>query len=336
MTNTGQNDFTVGLVKQFESSFPISWWKNSKVVVGVSGGPDSVALLNLFREVAGSNKLLANLIVVHCNHRTRAASDKDEAFVRRLCQTLQITFVNKTREVTKSKSEHALRDFRYQALSEVALQFGARYIITGHTLDDQVETILFRMLRGTGISGLRGIPKIRVLKGVTIVRPLLCVTKADLLKFLKEIDQGFVVDESNSDVSYKRNFIREELLPIIEHEFPEYRGALLRLATQSDQIEDLLDQLSSNLPQTKLASATNAQIDVTRFRDQPRPVVGQFLKRHWRSLGHSEQAMSQDKWDLLIDLAIDKTKKSVQLPAKITAIRSGDIISFQVTETIRR
>src|SRR4051812_5247125 len=177
------------------------------LVVAVSGGADSVALLRALVEIGEPG---GRLVVAHLNHGLRGAeSDGDEAFVRELCGGLpDVEFRGERIDVRAAGGnlEAAARRERYAWLSRVAGECGLAWGATGHTADDQAETVLHRLLRGAGLQGLRGIAVGRELRpGVTVVRPLLGATRAEVLDFLREIGQPFHEDRSNLDLRFTRN-----------------------------------------------------------------------------------------------------------------------------------
>src|SRR5712692_7499162 len=199
------------------------------MVVAVSGGPDSVALARALKELQPALNL-EPLILAHLNHRLRGEeSDEDESFVAKLVDALSDLGAAQVRLVThrvdvggqarraKDNLEKVARDVRYRWLAEVAREAGARWIATGHTADDQAETILHRLLRGAGLKGLRGIAENRPLAGdLRVIRPLLTVTRSEVLNYLQAQEQSFRQDSSNADLRFTRNRIRHELLPFLE------------------------------------------------------------------------------------------------------------------------
>ena len=215
------------------------------LVVAVSGGPDSVALLHAL--VSGQ---LPNLIIAHLNHQLRGQdSADDERFVHDLhavlqtrgtarlelrCQQVDVG-AQALRE--NDNLENVARKIRYGWLAKVAREVHAPFVATGHTADDQAETVLHRLLRGTGLKGLRGIAARRILvPGIELIRPLLGVTRAEVLAYLEEEGQVYREDASNNNRNYTRNRIRHELLPyLVQHYNPAIASILGRLAEQAAQ-----------------------------------------------------------------------------------------------------
>ena len=190
-----------------------------RVIVGFSGGADSVCLLHFLRHL--SQKKHFEIWALHVNHGLRAEAETDEKFCRALAKKLDLSI------------EHAARKARYEALAEAAKQVGATKVALGHHLDDQAETFLLNMLRGTRAEGLCGIPPRRALnKNVEIVRPLLCITRAEVEEYLQENNLTFVTDQTNFDDIYTRNWVRHELLPLLQTKQPQIRQHLAGMAVQ--------------------------------------------------------------------------------------------------------
>lgn len=201
----------------------------ARVVVAVSGGSDSVALLRLLCSLRESFHL--DLVCAHFNHRLRGAeSDADEAFVRELAGSLDVPCETGSGDVGVYAVEHhlsceeAARELRLRFLRITALTTAAACIATAHTRDDEAETVLFRLFKGTGLRGMAGIAP----RTGMFIHPLLAVSKEQLQSWLRA--QGFAwrEDSSNADPRYERNFIRTSVIPLIESRFPAAKTAVSR------------------------------------------------------------------------------------------------------------
>jgi tRNA(Ile)-lysidine synthase len=299
------------LPMKLAAAWPAARWQNVSVLVAVSGGADSVALLRALHAVRLSGE--GRLIVAHYNHRLRGAeSDADEAFVNELAKQLGVQFVvgAASSDLAASGSgegiEGAARQARYGFLASAAGQVGARYIATAHTADDHVETILFNILRGTGLAGLAGIPRIRKLTdAATIIRPQLDVTRAEVLDYLNSIGQPYRDDSTNRLEDYTRNRIRLQLLPLLERDYnPRVREALLRLAQIAGQTDELLGkQATELLALTSRSAPGGVEIDLAPLAGASPALVRQALFIAWQEQGWPLQDMSLAKWDQLSALA---------------------------------
>lgn len=198
------------------------------VVVGVSGGPDSVALLRLLRLL--SSKRVLTITVAHIHHGVRGdAADGDQQFVETLAAEHGCRCVTR-RLAGTAQDEASLREARYDTLATIAREVGARAVAVGHTLDDHVETVLMRLIRGAGLRGVQGIPVERALGGVRLIRPLRGVWRSDVEAWLRAMGQPWRADATNTEPSFLRNRIRHELLPLLAEYNPQIKLALCHLA----------------------------------------------------------------------------------------------------------
>jgi tRNA(Ile)-lysidine synthase len=218
----------------------------SRLLVAVSGGSDSIALLFLLRDLA-ENGRFAVAGLAHLNHALRTTADRDELFCRELADRLQLPIFVKKEDVKgyargrNLSVEDAARKIRYDFLEQTAGSFGADQIAVGHTQDDQAETVLLQLLRGAGLTGLSGI---RPRRG-RVIRPLLDVARSDLRKYLMERGQPWIDDESNEDLGNPRNRIRHRVLPELDCAAgASARPALARAAAVAREDADWLDEVA--------------------------------------------------------------------------------------------
>jgi tRNA(Ile)-lysidine synthase len=211
--------------------------KESHVVVGVSSGADSVALLYALHFLR--KRLGIRLAVAHLNHGIRGkAADRDEEFVRQLAWRLGLSFVSEHADVpalAKRRGisiEMAARAARYDFFARAMRATGSNVLATAHTADDQAETVLLRFLRGAGPQGLGGMAYRSDRDGLIVIRPMLDATHADAVQFLKRHRLRWREDASNRDTDFLRNRVRHELLPLLEKKFnPQIRRALIRMSS---------------------------------------------------------------------------------------------------------
>ena len=218
--------------------------KGEKVVIGVSGGQDSVCLLHLFHGIRHSWSL--SLVIAHFNHGLRGKdSEGDERFVQEVSSALNIPcHIGRSKpsaEDGKDSLELLARKERYLFFQKVCTETEAPTLALAHTKDDDVETILFRVLRGNNGKGLRGIPYCRRLGATQVIRPLKDAGREEIRQFLEERRFSWREDGSNEDLHYTRNRIRKELLPYLEERFnPNVKEALLRLGRERSELEAYL------------------------------------------------------------------------------------------------
>jgi tRNA(Ile)-lysidine synthase len=295
------------------------------IVVAVSGGPDSVALLRILATLQQGQ----GLAVAHVNHQLRGAeSDADEAFVQELAAKLSLPMRSECLNVKAlaqregDNLEAVARRARYAWLERIAREMGASWVATGHTADDQAETVLHRLLRGTGLKGLRGIAARRALgAGIDLVRPLLLIRRADVIAYLDAEGQNYRIDSSNCDPAFTRNRIRHELLPLLVRRFnPEVVAILGRLANQANEAY----QLEQGQARTLLAAAERPRVGDLLILDRgslsgaARPLVRDVFRLLWEREGWPQGRMSFAAWDRLADVARGDLS-SVDLPCGIHA-----------------
>lgn len=313
------------------SSWPPDDWRDVTVVVAVSGGADSVSLLCGLHELRAENAS-GKLIVAHFNHRLRPAADDDARFVEQLAEQLDlICEVGVAEEPVKVSGgdgvEAEARSARYAFLLQTAQKYGARFVATAHTADDQAETVLHRVLRGTGIAGLAGIPRVRALsEAVTLIRPLLEFTRADVVEYLAARRQSFCLDESNEDPSYTRNRIRHALLPQLAAQYnPNVREALLRLGRLAGESQQVIEQAAQGLAKevVRNESPNQVHVDCTNLASESTHLIREMLIAVWKHQAWPQQQMGLEEWDALAGMVQQSlADKQVQtLPGNIRAER---------------
>lgn len=301
------------------------------VLVAVSGGPDSVALLHVLEGLRHRWKL--KLVVCHLNHQLRGKdSAADAAFVRSLGARLGLSVYGKTCNVRALASrrglglEEAGREARYRFLRAAQKKYRADRIALGHSRDDQVETILHHLLRGSGLRGLEGMTPIR---DEVFIRPLLDVNRADILDFLSAGGHNYRMDSSNQDRRFLRNRIRLDLLPLLERDYnPQVREALLKLSKLAQVDNALLDaQAGQSLRDITIASPGRCQWEARALVALPDALRGRVVLKSLESMALAEGGFSSSHVDRVLGLAAEgKSGRVVELPAGVRAWRQFDHI----------
>ena len=305
-------------------------------VVAVSGGPDSVALAHLLhgRVREGS---LPRLILAHVNHQLRgAASDADEAFVTSLPTAWQdealivrVERFDTSRE--RGNLEETARRQRYEFLARLAAEMNAAWVATGHTADDQAETVLFRLLRGSGVQGLGGMKVRRPLApGIELVRPLLDVRRAAVLDYLQSKQQAFREDDSNRDPRFTRNRLRHDLLPLLQRDYnPAVVDVLARLALQAQEVQaDLAGRATQLLAEVELPRAGSIVVLRVEALDRcPALLAREAFRLVWQREGWPMGEMNYDDWQRLLAITAGDVK-SWDFPGGIHARRVGRVLQL--------
>ena len=283
-----------------------------RLLVAVSGGADSVALLRGLLELQEDRGL--SLHVAHLNHKLRGpASDADACWVKSFCETLGVPVEIGTVDSTdlnsdQSALEETARDIRHEFFNTTLIREGCEAIVLAHSADDQVETVLHHIWRGTGMSGLRGIPwERKSASNRPLIRPMLGIRRERIEAYLHELGQDFCTDVTNADASMTRNWLRHELLPQLRVRFgTRVDLSLTRLSEQAAEMESAMVMLADPLlDQALLQTQTNTvRLHVGGFVDQPRHLVRTVFVQLWQRQRWPRQSMGFEEWDRLTEIAI--------------------------------
>lgn len=243
---------------------------NDKIVLGVSGGPDSLFMLDILNKL--KKDLQIELIVAHVNHKIRAEADEEEEFVRQFCEKIGIEFYSKRIEVEKYANnnkiglEEAGRKVRYEFFEEVCNKAEANKIAVAHNKNDKVETMIMHILRGSGTSGLQGIQP----QANKIIRPIIEIERKDIENYCEEQQLDPRIDKSNQDNTYTRNKIRNVVIPYINQEFnPNFIETMTRLSELITEENAFLNKLTETEYQKILIQKIDNQIalDLKKFNE---------------------------------------------------------------------
>jgi len=314
------------------------------ILAAVSGGADSVAMLHLLAQflaqsAPGEGTLAAGkLAVAHVNHGLRGAdSDADAEFVRALAAEYKLRYFEHRIATEARESENSARNQRYGFLLQQAEQLGFRYLATAHTADDQTETVLHRILRGTGFAGLAGMTPARSLTpAVTVLRPFLHLRRKAILSYLESLGKTFRQDQTNFDNQFTRNRIRNRLLPMLREEFnPQIDEAVCRLATLAAEHESVLSELLDRLIDTALVEQLPDRVvlDGMLLKNCSLPVLRALLIRVWKRQHFPQREMDFQQWLALAEL-VQTPGKRLDFPGGISAERTRQ--QFILTRERRR
>ncbi|GEJ57171.1 tRNA lysidine(34) synthetase TilS [Anaeromyxobacter diazotrophicus] len=300
----------------------------ASVLVALSGGPDSTALLRALAALRGAGELAA-LHACHVDHQLRAGSAADADFCAATCDALRVPLLRRAVEVgARGGLQEAARRARYRALAGAAEACGAAWIATGHTLTDQAETVLLRLLRGAGARGLAGIPARRG----RFVRPLLDRTRREVLDYLAASGAAFLSDPSNASPRFLRNRVRHELAPLLESLAP---GAARRLARVADLLRD--DDRALERAARRLAPRGATAVEAGRLAAAPLAVQRRAVRRLWRAATGSRRALEAVHVEAALRLLAGGRRVAgpVALPGGRAAWCAGGRLQLGVTATRR-
>ena len=299
-----------------------------RVVVAVSGGPDSMAMLSLFSAV--KPLLHCELAVAHCNFQLRGVeSDADECFVRDQSVSLGLEcFVERFDTLRfagewKKSVEETARNLRYTFFDQVMQQQGFTMVATGHHVNDNAETILFNLFRGVSLPGLRGI---RARNG-KIIRPMLLLHKAEIAAYLAEKGIASRTDASNVANDYDRNFIRNRVIPLIEERFPhKLLPSLRRLSEQAVELEEFLELYFENLSeQDPGLTLSDGKLDVQAMKRLTVFEQKELFKRALRDMDAPVDAQALQK---LVDLLNTQPGRRVLAGRQLQVLWKGGSLCF--------
>lgn len=315
------------------AALPASDFWTMPVLVAVSGGADSVAMLLALRRLVPAG-LERRLIVAHVEHDLRESAAEDRRFVSELAAESGLACVWRRVAVRHDDGDEGIegraRRLRYDFLVEAALDHGARHVVTGHTADDQAETILQRMLRGTGLTGIGGMAAARELApGVSLLRPLLELRREVVRGFLESIDHPWREDPSNTELHHARNFVRHEILPrCAVGPFPAASEAIVRLGRQASLVAAAIRSAADHLLEVHASRHADGGIVL---RTQPlsgldRHLVAEVFVALWRREGWPQQGMTARHYAGLAGMVADPTRihteaVSTDLPGGIRVTR---------------
>jgi tRNA(Ile)-lysidine synthase len=264
------------------------------LIVGVSGGPDSLCLLHVLVQI--KSKINIDIHVAHLNHLLRGAeSDDDADYVAKISSSLGVLATIVRRNINRGKKvssiEEAARNTRYAYLLEVAGELGSSHIAVAHTANDQVETIFMNIIRGTGLDGLRGMKEISTRyektadRSVTIIRPLLQVSREDTLQYCEKHNLQPRFDSSNKSTLLRRNKFRIELLPELKKYNPRIRESLLRTSELAGEVVDYFNEEVSRMAGVVYnINDNNTKIQRKLFLDLPNILQKQVVRKIIQSL----------------------------------------------------
>ncbi|MGD9126360.1 MAG: tRNA lysidine(34) synthetase TilS [Planctomycetia bacterium] len=318
-------------------SWPYRQWGDLTILLAISGGGDSAALLRAIcaiRDLA-TPQTPGQVVAAHFNHHLRGeAADRDEQFVTGLCKMLGVECLVGHADPGRHENnqgegvESLARRARYAFLEKAAAGVGARYLVTAHTFDDQVETILHRILRGTGLKGLGGIARARRINdSLTLLRPMLDLRREEIVAYLADLEQPFCEDATNTDQVFTRNRLRHDLLPTLRDAYnPAVDEAIVRLGQLARENQMFLDETLDDLIETcvQKRSSEAVTLDRSALKTAPSYLIRELMTRLWTEQGWPQQAMGYEQWHRLATLlqtdpASDDTfNPQVALPGGIT------------------
>lgn len=305
------------------------------LLLAVSGGVDSIALLHATVAIWAAHK--DRIVVAHVNHGLRPDnSDNDAAFVRAVADDVGVPFelltlsCDSLRQASDGSLEEAARDRRYEFLTETARRRDLASVVTAHHMDDQAETVLHNVIRGTGLRGLRGMQRCRSLaEGVELVRPMLQLRRCEIAEYLSATGNAHRTDESNRNTAFTRNRIRQQLLPTLKNDFnTAVDRNLVSLAQQAEQAIQLMDSLAEKILSEVMLEQ---QPSVCRLRRHalatwPNDVIRHVMSVLWIQQDWPRQKMNFRLYSRLAELTCSPDTIREDFPGNVHAWCSDEIV----------
>lgn len=301
-----------------------------KIVVGVSGGADSVCLLFLLYGFI--EKYALQLYAVHVHHGIREEAGEDAAFVEKLCKKWKIPCevvkadVPALAKTWKMSEEEAGRRVRYEAFAKTAYERGCGKIAVAHNRNDEAETVLFHMFRGSGLHGLTGIPAMRKHGEATIIRPILCLERDEIEELLRDNDLSWVTDSTNLEDKYARNRIRHNILTEAESIAPGAIKHICEAAEQLAETERLLEELEEECLKNCRKAGDEIVLDVTRLNSYHTVIRKRAVLSCLKECCNGGKDIGALQVEQVLELADREGNRKVDLARGISAKRSYDEI----------
>lgn len=293
-----------------------------KIVLGVSGGPDSISMLNILNEIKHEQSIKFEIYVAHVNHLIRKEAIDDEKYVEDYCNKKDIECYIKRIDVEqiannkKIGTEEAGRNARYDFFEEILQKTGSNKIAIAHNKNDKIETIIMHLLRGSGLSGLKGIEPIRDNK---YIRPLIECERQEIEQYCEENELNPRIDKTNFENEYTRNKIRNIVIPYIKQEFnPNILQTLSRLSDVATEESDYVDKQTQKIYQQILMERTNKQIvlNLKEFNKQEKVIKNRLILLSTKQLMGSTQGIEKIHIEDIIKLCNNNIGNKYLTPNK--------------------
>lgn len=304
------------------------------IVLGNSGGPDSMCLLTILLRLR--EKYHLNIVSAHVNHNVRSESAAEKEFLMNYCKDNNVGFEAMTIERYGDDNFHnQARKIRYNFFNDVVKKYDANYLMTAHHGDDLIETILMRMVRGSTLKGYSGFEKILDNGTFKTVRPLVFITKDEALKFDEENNIPYVIDKSNFKGKYTRNRYRMNILPFLKEEDPKVHEKFLKFSETLNEYDSFIN---NEIKRTIGRVYKNNKIDVSKYRELDPLIQKKIIYVILEEIYKEDLMVINDRHvKLIMDLLNSKRANSkICLPHNVQVIKSYDEVLFtkEVKETI--
>lgn len=305
--------------------------KKDKLIIGVSGGPDSMCLLHLLNRIKTEKKL--ELVCAHFNHSLRDEADSEEAFVKNACHNLGIKFISEKKDVNKffrgDSLEQTARNLRFDFFLKTSRQERTKKLILAHHKDDLVETVLMRLIRGSGLKGLRGFLPLAKFKGLMVIRPLIESRKQDIMQWLKKEKISYCTDKSNFEDKFLRNKIRLSLMPLLSEFNPNIVDSLSNLSRSICLDYDFMQDYASKCFEAvkKGEVRRHVRLDLAGLKKMHPAILGNVIMIAIEQLKGNTRNVELRHIEEIIDLIFNRPIESiVDLPGFFVKKQEKELI----------
>ena len=301
--------------------------KDNYIVIGVSAGPDSMALLHMIK-----NNTKKKIICAHVNHNLRKESDEEEQYLKNYCKDNGITFESmKIKKFKENNLENEARKKRYNFFEKILKKYDSHYLFLAHHGDDLIETIIMKIIRGSNLEGYSGIKTYSKQKDYTIVRPLLSLTKDDILKYNKDNNIKYYIDKTNVNESYTRNRYRMNILPILKKEDKYVHLKFLKYSNTLQEYYNYIEDITKDKIKNDY---NNYTIDITKFNKEHPFMKKNIIFYMLSELYNNEANIIKDKHiDSIINLInTNKPNIYINLPKNYIVKKSYQKITIEKKE----
>ena len=293
------------------------------VVLACSYGPDSMCLLDILL------KLKLDIVVATVNHKLREESDEEYRLLKKYCDDNNLIFEGyEIKEFPKGNMEAIARSIRYKFLDEIVNKYGAKYLFTAHHGDDLVETILMKINRGASLKGYSGISFISAYKGYNLVRPLLYLTKEEILKYNEDNGISYAVDQTNFELDHTRNIFRHKVLPVLKEINPQIHKKFINF---SDNILNYYNYVNEEVNSYKSLYYNNGRLDINEINFLPLFIKKLLVQSILQDIYKDNIDKINSKHIELIIKLFDSTKANsvINLPMNINVYKFYNIIEIK-------
>ncbi|MFH1791970.1 MAG: tRNA lysidine(34) synthetase TilS [Candidatus Omnitrophota bacterium] len=302
-----------------------------RVLAAVSGGPDSIFLLHALHYLSAEMNIVIR--IAHLEHGIRGGDSlRDMLFTKSTAGLHNLPVSVKRVKVRKRRGrslEETAREIRYGYFRSLAGRLEFSKIATAHTMDDQAETVLMRVIKGTSLKGLAGIPPVREEKGVSYIRPLIEIEKDDIIGFLRENSIKYVCDATNSDVRYFRNAVRHRILPYLERYNPRVKRALYNLSQNLREDSDFLNSAAEDIGRGLCGERGLRSIKLEDLLSQPGAVRREIVRQALVKCGLNEKKLTYRHWQQINALLRGAAAgKALDVPGGVRITKQKNALCF--------